>query len=278
MRRGLPARRLILVQNGGGTVQEGAAGDETRFRQSASAWYAQGLSGEEQRQIARSMAKSGVPAGSALALFAAARFFAMGASATAAYFAAPGDSGFPMLPALCGAAVAIACWLVSLVPIRFQLKQHRKSAGDGLPDALELLAICVGAGLSLESALQRVAAEMKLSRPALSGELELTWAEISISPDREQALANFAERVNLPAVRSVIGTLAQSMRFGTPLTQSLRSAANEMRNLQLIALEKRAARLPALLTIPVMLFIMPAIFLIVGGPAAIKLVDLFGQP
>ncbi len=87
---------------------------------------------------------------------------------------------------------------------------------------------------------------------------------------------NFAERVNLPAIRPVIGTLSQSMRFGTPLTQSLRAAANEMRNLQLIELEKNAARLPAVLTIPVMLFIMPSLFLIIGGPAAIKLVDLFG--
>jgi tight adherence protein C len=182
-----------------------------------------------------------------------------------------------MLPAICGAALAIACWLAITLTIRFQLKQHKKSVGDGLPDALELLAICVGAGLSLENAFQRVSAEMKLSRPALSGELALTWAEISISPDREQALANFAERVNLSAVRSVIGTLSQSMRFGTPLTQSLRTAANEMRNQQLIELEKKAARLPAVLTVPVMLFIMPSLFLIVGGPAAIKIVDLFSQ-
>ena len=81
----------------------------------------------------------------------------------------------------------------------------------------------------------------------------------------------------MTAVRTVIGTLSQSMRFGTPLAQSMRTAANDMRNLQLIELEEKAARLPALLTIPVLLFIMPSLFLIVGGPAALKLIDLFNQ-
>ncbi len=84
-----------------------------------------------------------------------------------------------------------------------------------------------------------------------------------------------AERVNLPSVKSVIGTLVQSLRFGTPLAQSLRNAANEMRNHQMIELEERANRLPAMLTVPVMLFIMPTMFLIVGGPAAIRLIDTF---
>ncbi len=105
-----------------------------------------------------------------------------------------------------------------------------------MPNALELLAICVSVGLSLDAAFQRVAAEIKLSSPALADEFSLTWAEISISPSREQALANMAERVNLPAVKSVIGTLIQSLRFGTPLAQSLRNAASEMRNHQMIEL------------------------------------------
>ncbi len=180
-----------------------------------------------------------------------------------------------MLPIVLGAAAAIAGWLLPVMMVNFKLKQHRQSVATALPNALELLAICVNVGLSLEAAFQRVAAEIRLSSPALADELSLTWAEISISPSREQALANMAERVNLPSVKSVIGTLIQSLKFGTPLAQSLRNAANEMRNHQMIEMEERANRLPAMLTVPVMLFIMPTMFLIVGGPAAIRLMDTF---
>jgi tight adherence protein C len=254
-----------------------ARGNSARYspdwNEASAGWYANGLSNEERWQIVRSFAKLHVPASSSLALFAAIRFSLSLGSGAIAYLATP--SGTPLLPLIAGAASAIAGWVLPIFGIAFQLRQHRKSVGTGLPDALELLAICVGAGLSLEAALQRVSSELKLTSPALSDELALTWAEISISPSRDKAIANLAERVNIPAVRSVIGTLSQSLRFGTPLARSLRTAASEMRNQQMIELEEKANRLPALMTVPVMLFIMPTIFLIVGGPAAIKLVDMF---
>ncbi len=271
MHGALPSRRLRLMRSGTGLGRW--KGVEPGWEEAPARWYAQDFSHEERWQIVRSFTKLGVPPSRSLALFAVTRFLSAAIAGAIAFSGGPGAS--PMLPVLFGAAASIAGWLLPTVAIGFQLKQHRKSVGSGLPEALELLAICAGAGLSLENAFQRVAAEVKAARPALSDELALTWAEISISPSREQALANMAERVNLPAVRSVIGTLSQSLRFGTPLTQSLRVAANEMRNLQLIELEERATRLPALLTVPVMLFIMPSLFLIVGGPAAIKLLDMF---
>ena len=129
--------------------------------------------------------------------------------------------------------------------------------------------------MSLEDGLQRVARELKESQPALADELALTWAELNILPSRAQALANLADRVDIPSVRSVVSMLSQSLRFGTPLAQSLRVGAVEMRNDQMTLLEERASRLPALMTIPVMLFIMPTIFLIIGGPAALRLIDMF---
>ena len=171
---------------------------------------------------------------------------------------------------------AIAGWLFPILFIAHVVKQRTKAVGLGLPDALELLVVCVEAGLSLEDGLQRVARELKESQPALADELTLTWAEINILPSRAQALANLADRVGIPSVRSVVTMLSQSMRFGTPLAQSLRVGAVEMRNDQMMLLEERASRLPALMTIPVMLFIMPTIFLIVGGPAALRLIDTFG--
>jgi tight adherence protein C len=135
--------------------------------------------------------------------------------------------------------------------------------------------VCVEAGLSLEDGLQRVARELQDSQPALAQELALTWAEASILPDRIEALVNLSDRIDNPGVRTVVGMLSQSLRFGTPLGQSLRVGAAEMRNDQMTKLEERASRLPALMTVPVMLFIMPTIFLIVGGPAAITLMDVF---
>jgi tight adherence protein C len=270
----LPSRRLSLMQKGAGLSTSNSEENPLGLKEQT-AWYAKGLSHEEQWQIVRSFAKVNVPPSSAIAVFAAARMLlALGGGAIAFSFS-PSSPSF--LPIVLGAAAAIGGWVLPLMAIDFQLKQHRASVGLGLPNALELLALCVGAGLSLESAFQRVAAEIKMSSPALSDEFSLTWAEIRISPDRDQALANLAKRVNLPAVRSVIGTLSQSLRFGTPLAQSLRSAASDMRNQQMIEMEERANRLPALLTIPVMLLIMPSMFLIVGGPAALKLMETFGK-
>jgi tight adherence protein C len=270
-RKALPSRRVHLMQEGSGLNHLGSkyAPD---WKEDSQVWYAEGLSHEERWQIVRSFSKVNAPPALALALFFWMRLtLALGGGAFA-YLAAP--SSKPMMPIVFGAASAIAGWLLPIMMVTFKLKQHRKSVATGLPNALELLGICVSVGLSLEAGFQRVAQEIRLSSPALADEFSLTWAEISISPSREQALQNLAERVNLPSVKSVIGTLIQSLRFGTPLAQSLRNAATEMRNHQMIELEERANRLPAMLTVPVMLFIMPTMFLIVGGPAAIRLMDI----
>ena len=155
------------------------------------------------------------------------------------------------------------------------LARRKRAVSTGLPDALELLAVCIESGLSLENGLQRVSTELKRSQPALGDELAMTWAEINILPDRDQALLNFAARVDTPSARSVVNTLSQTLRYGTPLARSLRVVAADVRMEQLTAMEEKANRLPALMTVPVMLFIMPTIFLIIGGPAALKLMDAF---
>ncbi len=270
--KALPTRRLHLMQEGSG-LNRGGVKYTPDWKEDSQVWYAEGLSHEERWQIVRSFSKVNAPPHVALAIFFAMRLILALGGGTLAYLAAP--SAKPMMPIVFGAGSAIAGWLLPIIMVNFKLKQHRKSVATALPNALELLAICVSVGLSLEAGFQRVAVEIRLSSPALADEFSLTWAEISISPSREQALANLALRVNLPSVKSVISTLIQSLRFGTPLAQSLRNAATEMRNHQMIEMEERANRLPAMLTVPVMLFIMPTMFLIVGGPAAIRLMDMF---
>jgi tight adherence protein C len=266
------ARRVALVQTGAGAASRaGREAPEERQRKAAS----YGLSEAQHRQIVRIFAKSGISADQALIYFTAARIsLAMGLGAIVLMVVALPSIWLTVLVAI---LATIAGWFLPIKIVGWKLKRHGRAVSTGLPGGLELLAICVEAGLSLETGLQRVARELKLAQPALSEELALTWAEISILPSRDQALANLATRVDLPSIRSVVGTLAQSLRYGSPLAQSLRNAAEEMRNEQLMQLEERANRLPALMTVPVMLFIMPTIFLIVGGPAVLRLMDIFSQ-
>ena len=265
-------RRIEMVQSRPETAElasgSSAAREEQQFEEGT-----QGLSVPEQRQIARFFGAYHVGPDTAILYFTLFRLSAVVALAGLAYLA--GSRTTWPLPVLIATIGAAAGWFVPIMVVRIALGRYRKAVALGLPDAIELLAICADAGISLESGLQRVSRELRLTQPALAGELALTWAQISIFPNRDQALFNLAERVNLPSLRSIVGTLSQSMRFGTPLAQSLRTAAIEMRNDRLLRLEERANRLPGLMTFPVMLLIMPTIFLIVGGPAVIKILDTF---
>jgi tight adherence protein C len=234
------------------------------------------LTEAEHRQILRSLARWGVPESSALTYFKAFRLLLPAGLALATVPLTLGlFARAPAAALLIMAFPAAIGWFLPMALVRRAIKRHSRAVAAGLPDALELLAVCIEAGLSLENGLQRVSGELKRSLPELADELAFTWAEINILPNRDQALINFAERVNVPSVRSVVTTLAQTLRYGTPLARSLRVVAADVRSDQLTAMEEKANRLPALMTIPVMLFIMPTIFLIIGGPAALKLMDIF---
>ena len=155
-------------------------------------------------------------------------------------------------------------------------KQKRTAAiRKGLPDALDLLVVCAEAGLTLDSALNRVAKELGRATPELADEFSLASIELGFLPERRQALLNLSDRVDLPALRGVVTTLVQSERYGTPLATSLRVLSAEFRNERLMQAEEKAARLPATLTIPLILFILPTLFVVLLGPAACKVVDDF---
>ncbi len=181
--------------------------------------------------------------------------------------------GAPRLMALLGSALAgfylPELWISNVTSRR--LAALRKS----LPDALDLLVICAEAGLALDAALRRVADEMGRTAPELAEELALTSVELTFLPDRRQALGNLAKRVPLPMIQGVVSTLIQTERYGTPLAPSLRVLAAEFREQRIIKAEEKAARLPAVLTVPLIAFILPALFIVLAGPAVIGVYDNF---
>ncbi|MGD8325930.1 MAG: type II secretion system F family protein [Sphingomonadales bacterium] len=145
----------------------------------------------------------------------------------------------------------------------------------GLPDALDLMVICAEAGLTLDSAFQRVAKELGSAYPELGDEFNLTSIELGFLQERRQALENLVERVDLPGVKSFVTTLIQTEKYGTPLASSLRVLSGEFRNERMMKAEEKAARLPAIMTVPLILFILPCLFIVLMGPAACKISDEF---
>lgn len=237
-----------------------------------------GIPVRDRREIIRRLAVLRVPANRAMVVFSALRLVSV-VAATALGFvigsAIPALADQPLIVFLLAVGIGIGGWFLPVMIVDRMVKSRVEAVASGLPDALELLVVCVEAGLALEDGIERIVVEMRHSHPPLAEELALTAADLKILPSRDQALANLADRVDVPRVRSVVTTLSQTMRYGTPLAQALRTVAAEMRNDSILQLEERANRLPTLLTLPMMLFIMPTIFLMVGGPAALRLIDTF---
>jgi tight adherence protein C len=137
--------------------------------------------------------------------------------------------------------------------------------------------ICTEAGLGLEPAIERVALEIAPAHPAVAEELTNTAHEMRVNADRRAALANLGLRTGLQSLRRLGATLIQTMQYGTPLSQALRVLAAEMRQEAMTRFEARAARLPVLLTVPMIVFILPCVFLIVGGPAVVAVIQALRQ-
>ncbi|TIX51319.1 type II secretion system F family protein [Alteraurantiacibacter aquimixticola] len=147
----------------------------------------------------------------------------------------------------------------------------------GLPDALDLLVICAEAGLTVDAAFNRVAKELGRAYPELGEEFALTAIELSFLTERRQAFENLAYRVDLDAVRGVVTTMIQTERYGTPLASALRVLSAEFRNERMMRAEEKAARLPAIMTVPLILFILPVLFIVILGPAACSIADAFAS-
>ncbi len=189
-------------------------------------------------------------------------------------------NGFGLLPiqkvCACVAFLAFGYYAPN-VYITNVAQKRRESIVAAFPDALDLLLICVESGMSIEAAIQKVGAEVGSSSMELAEELSLLTAELSYLPDRRLAYEGLARRTNHPGIKSVATAMIQAERYGTPLGTALRVMAKENRDLRLSAAEKKAAALPAQLTVPMILFFLPVLFIMILGPAIMKVMDVFGK-
>jgi tight adherence protein C len=173
---------------------------------------------------------------------------------------------------ICIAATYLGIYLPNLF-VRNKISRRQVSINRAFPDALDLMLICVESGMSLETTFQRVSQEIGTQSIELAEELTLATAELSYLSDRRQTFENLAKRVPLDGIKSLCLALQQSEKFGTPLAQTLRVIAQENRDQRMTAAEKKAAALPPQLTVPMILFFLPVLFVVILGPAIIKVME-----
>jgi tight adherence protein C len=170
------------------------------------------------------------------------------------------------------AAAYLGCYVPALY-VKNTITKRQKAIRRAWPDALDLLLICVESGMGIESAFRKVSEEMGPRSPVLAEELSLTTAELSYLPERRKAYENLALRTGLDSVKSVVTSLIQAEKYGTPVGQSLRVLAQESRDMRMSEAEKKAAGLPPKLTVPMILFFMPVLFAVIITPAAIQIAN-----
>ncbi len=179
-----------------------------------------------------------------------------------------------LLGALTGGCIG---GLIPTFGLKLAVRRRKARLRKQLPDGLDLMVICAEAGLSLDAALTRVGREIGYSSPELADEIGLTAIELSFLPNRRQALMNLAKRTDLPSIRGVTNTLIQTERYGTPLAHSLRVLSAEFRDERMMKAEEKAHKLPAVLTVPMILFILPTLFMVMLGPAILQVIDTWGK-
>jgi tight adherence protein C len=197
------------------------------------------------------------------------------AGATALFLFGSGDHSFsPTLLLVCLAAALVGYYLPTVL-VTNAASRRQKDLQKAFPDGLDLTVICVEAGLSLDAAFSRVADELDSSARALAEEIGLTTAELAFLSDRRQALENLAERTGTPPVKALVTALIQSERYGTPLGTALRVVSQESRDGRMAKAEEKAASLPAKLTVPMVTFFLPVLFMVIIGPTIIQVLRVF---
>ena len=188
------------------------------------------------------------------------------------------DFGQPFTMKLAGTVgAAVAGFYAPNVFLQNRIAKRRQSIMEAFPDALDLMLICVEAGMSIETAIVKVSQEIGTTSIDLAEELALLSAELSYLPERRMAYEGLAKRTNHPGVRSVATAMVQAEQYGTPLGSALRTMAKENRDLRLSAAEKKAAALPAQLTVPMIIFFLPVLFIVILGPAIINIQDMMAS-
>ena len=169
---------------------------------------------------------------------------------------------------------AYAGFFAPNIYIANKIQKRQQDIRLAFPDALDLLLICVESGMSIEAAFRKVSEEVGAQSVPLAEELTLTTAELSYLQDRRQAYENLGKRTGLPGVKAVVTALVQAERYGTPLGTALRVMAQENRDMRMAEAEKKAAALPPKLTVPMIVFNLPVLFVVILGPAAIQVMKL----
>ena len=171
------------------------------------------------------------------------------------------------------AGSAILAYKAPDIYLKNKIQKRSSAIRKGIPDALDLLVICAEAGLTVDAAFGRVSKELGKAYPELGEEFSLTAIELGFLTDRRQAFENLATRIDLDSVRGVVTTMIQTEKYGTPLASALRVLSAEFRNERMMRAEEKAARLPAIMTVPLILFILPVLFIVILGPAACSIND-----
>ncbi len=175
------------------------------------------------------------------------------------------------------AAATVLAYKAADIYVGNLVTKRTDAVRKGLPDALDLLVICAEAGLTVDVAFNRVAKELGRGYPELGDEFALTAIELGFLTERRMAFENLAYRVNLDSIKGVVTTMIQTEKYGTPLASALRVLSAEFRNERMMRAEEKAARLPAIMTIPLILFILPTLFIVILGPAACSIGDAFSK-
>ena len=173
------------------------------------------------------------------------------------------------------AGILIGSYKAPDIWLKNKVTKRSHAIRKGLPDALDLLVICAEAGLTVDAAFGRVSKELGKAYPELGDEFGLTAIELGFLAERRQAFENLANRVDLEAVRGVVTTMIQTEKYGTPLASALRVLSAEFRHQRMMRAEEKAARLPAIMTVPLILFILPVLFIVILGPASCSIHDSF---
>lgn len=228
------------------------------------------------KELKETLAQAGYRSPNAIIGFAFARF-ALAAGFFAASFvviAASKDFPYPLQVQILimGVAAVVGFYLPKTL-VTNSGKKRQVELNSGFADALDLMVICVEGGLSVEGAFDRVTEEIADKSPLLAQEFGLTSAELAYLGDRHKAYSNFAERTGLPAIKSLSTTLMQSEKYGTPVGQALKVLSQERRQERMALAEKKGAALPAMLTVPMILFFLPPLFMVVIGPAALNIMN-----
>ena len=239
-------------------------------------WFAPFVGGDQQR-IMKSLSAAGFKRHGSLASFIAIKATTAIVFAVLTWLFLEWRYLLPstLLQDLVVATVSVVAWRLPEIVLNHLVRRRRARIEQGIPDALDLLVVCAESGLSLNQAIEEISRHLRMSNKDVADEFATTSAEMRILPDFAQALDNLVDRTGLQNLRGLVATLKQSLQFGTSLAESLRVVASELRAERHALIEERAARLPVLLALPMMMFILPCLLMIIGTPVALRIMDAF---